>query len=262
VKLLTLEHMLLFSDQPRRLQRFYEDLFGHRVTWASEAGDDPTWIHLTGGRSYLSIFRRRTDPPQAAGFQHMGWVVDDLPAFREHLAARGVTIHRDLVTREADHVYLYDPDRHEVELVHYHAGFASPSNPASLLERLNHVRLTVADLAASVAFYTEVLGFGATWLEPLAAANRVHLHSSDSYLSLSLAAVDDGADDSGPPRTPRFLHAGWVAHSLPACQQQLDDQQFPWSVGSGGSSARLYLHDSDGDPSAGPSIELSASSSS
>lgn len=253
MELLTLEHLLITSDQPRRLQQFYEDVFGHCVTWSSSNEADPDWIHLTGGRSYLSLCRRRADPPQPAGFMHMGWVVDDLPAFRARLAEHGVNIHRDLTTREGNHAYIYDPDRHELELVHYHPGFFSPKNAASVLERMNHVRLTVSDLDASVAFYTQVLGFTCT---PVAGSEKVHLSSGDSYVSLSPVNAEHRDGSPTELAAPRFLHAGWVASDLKACRQRLAGQRVQASRRENEDQEHLYFPDPDADPNEVPNVEL------
>lgn len=123
-----LEHVNLTVSDLDAAAKFYCDLLGLKVRWRREldAPETPA-IHIGDDRFYLALFA--ADPDQAArlpepeytrvGFNHLGFVVDDLDAKVAWLAQRGIEARIMDEYEPGRRAYFYDPDGIEVELVEY-----------------------------------------------------------------------------------------------------------------------------------------------
>jgi catechol 2,3-dioxygenase-like lactoylglutathione lyase family enzyme len=119
-----LEHVNLTVTDLDRSVAFYSDLLDLQLRWKGEIGGGLQGAHIGDDRSYLALFeadeagpvRRDYDHP---GFNHVGFVVDDLAAARQRLQDLGATVHMEADYEPGERIYTTDPDGHEVELVAY-----------------------------------------------------------------------------------------------------------------------------------------------
>lgn len=124
-----LEHVNLTVADLDRSIGFYCELLGLRLRWRRAGGDGTTAAaHVGDDRHYLALFEarpgsRRPEPDyESVGLNHFGFVVDDLDAARERLAALGVAPHSEADYDPGRRLYFFDPDGIEVELVEYAPG--------------------------------------------------------------------------------------------------------------------------------------------
>ena len=80
--------------------------------------------HVGTDHHYLALFQASADgrAPRdysTVGFNHVGFVVDDLDAARERAKGLGTTPHLEADYEPGRRVYVMDPDGIEVELVEY-----------------------------------------------------------------------------------------------------------------------------------------------
>ena len=81
-------------------------------------------IHIGDDRTYLSLFEAGQESRAPAnyavtGFNHLGFEVDDLAAYRKTLVDMGVDIKGEENYEPGRRLYFYDPDGIEIELVEY-----------------------------------------------------------------------------------------------------------------------------------------------
>jgi 4-hydroxythreonine-4-phosphate dehydrogenase len=95
-----IEHVNLTVADLERSIRFYARVFGFEVRWRGQTTDGKAAAHIGDGHQYLALFQAReiADPPaprksyDRVGFNHFGYVVDDLDALKERLATLKVKI--------------------------------------------------------------------------------------------------------------------------------------------------------------------------
>ncbi len=103
---------------------FYLRLMGGRVRWEGRTAAGQRAAHLGDDRSYLSLFEatragRAPGDYSAVGFNHLGFEVDDLDAYRATLGEMNVEIKGEESYDPGRRLYFYDPDGIEIELVQY-----------------------------------------------------------------------------------------------------------------------------------------------
>jgi len=123
-----LEHVNLTVSDLDAATKFYGELLGLKVRWRREpdAPETPA-VHLGDDRSYLALFQadpskaRRLGEPEYSrvGFNHVGFVIDDLDAKVAWLARRGIEAEIQDEYEPGRRAYFIDPDGFEVELVEY-----------------------------------------------------------------------------------------------------------------------------------------------
>lgn len=160
-----------------RAGRFYREALGFEPLTS-----DPTTVALRLGGEEIELIAH--DPPGApypAGsrcidlwFQHFAIVVTDMDAAYERLRAAGpfTAITRGAPQRVppgAGSVTAFkfrDPDGHPLELLYFPVESAPPRwrnpTPGLVFLGIDHSAITVADTAASVAFYDARLGMAVT----------------------------------------------------------------------------------------------------
>lgn len=120
-----LEHVNLTVADLERSIGFYCTLLGLRVRWQGMTAGGTPAAHVGDDAMYLALFEGRGTAPtwdySTVGYNHMGFVVDDLDAARARLEAQGAPIHAVDPYEPGRRLYFTDPDGLEVELVEYPA---------------------------------------------------------------------------------------------------------------------------------------------
>ena len=119
-----LEHVNMSVADLDRSIGFYEQLLGLQVRWRGTTASGEPAAHIGAGGQYLALFEvggdRAPEPAyERPGLNHFGWVVDDLEAARQRLAALNVRPHYEADYEPGRRLYFYDLDGLEVELVEY-----------------------------------------------------------------------------------------------------------------------------------------------
>ena len=116
------------------------------------------------------------------------------------------------------------------------------------IQRLNHAVLYVRDLDASLAFYTEALGFRVRAALPGAAFLQAEGSTNDH--DLGLFAVGPGAGDSAAGRsTVGLYHLAWEVDTLGELRRVADVLRGRGALSGAsdhGSTKALYARDPDG----------------
>jgi catechol 2,3-dioxygenase-like lactoylglutathione lyase family enzyme len=83
-----IRHIALLTEDPERLLRFYQTVFGMK-----EVGRSPGAIYLSDGHTNLSLITKMEIPDhqRPAGLYHFGFHIDSLEAVCEKLRAAGVS---------------------------------------------------------------------------------------------------------------------------------------------------------------------------
>jgi catechol-2,3-dioxygenase len=117
------------------------------------------------------------------------------------------------------------------------------------VQRLNHAVLYVRDVAASVAFYRDALGFRVITEMPDRAA-FLQAEGSTNDHDLGLFAVGSGAGDSTAGRsTVGLYHLAWEVDTLAELRRIAGVLAERGSLGGAsdhGTTKALYAHDPDG----------------
>lgn len=120
-----LEHVNLSVADLDRSLAFYTAALGLPVRWRGLTSSGRPAAHVGGDRSYVALFQA-TDGASSAepdydrvGFNHLGFVVDDLDAARARLAGLGIAPRSVMDYAPGRRLYLDDPDGFEFELVEY-----------------------------------------------------------------------------------------------------------------------------------------------
>jgi len=120
-----LEHVNLTVADLRRSISFYQNVLGLRIRWRGLTSDGQPAAHVGDDRCYLALFQAvpPADPAETdyskVGFNHLGFVVDDLDAVRTRLEQEGVAPHHEADYEPGVRLYFMDHDGVEVELVQY-----------------------------------------------------------------------------------------------------------------------------------------------
>lgn len=119
-----LEHVNLTVTNVERSVGFYRDLFGLDLRWEGTTNDGKRAAHVGDDRCYIALFEaksggRADSDYDRVGFNHFGFVVDDLDESRKRLEALGASPHSEADYEPGRRLYFLDPDGVEVELVQY-----------------------------------------------------------------------------------------------------------------------------------------------
>lgn len=123
-----LEHVNLTVRDLEQSIDFYCSLFGWRIRWRGQNSAGRAAAHVGTEFSYLAMFQASestvSEPlprldSSAPGFNHLGFVVEDMDTVVVRLRALGVQPKSDEQYDPGRHVYFIDPDGVEVELVEY-----------------------------------------------------------------------------------------------------------------------------------------------
>ncbi len=119
-----LEHVNLTVSNLERSLAFYQQIFGYQVRWQGNFGSGAKGAHLGDDRQYISLME--ADSPGRAeqrmdivGINHIGFVVDDIESVKARVIEMGVEPHSEQTYDPGKHLYFFDPDGIEIELVEY-----------------------------------------------------------------------------------------------------------------------------------------------
>ncbi len=119
-----LEHVNLSVSNLERSQAFYQKIFSFQVRWQGKFGSGAAGVHLGDDRQYIALMEaespgRVEQRMDVVGLNHFGFVVDDIEAVKARLIEIGVEPHSEQTYDPGKHLYFFDPDGIEVELVEY-----------------------------------------------------------------------------------------------------------------------------------------------
>jgi len=122
-----LEHANLQVQDVEAMIAFIRTAFpDFRIRHDSGRVDPERWVHVGNDETYLALNRASTAQPRripysnSPGFNHLGFVVDDVEALRERLLSAGYpesTVPNSHPARKR--VYFNDPEGNDWEFVEY-----------------------------------------------------------------------------------------------------------------------------------------------
>lgn len=119
-----IEHINMTVSDVAASADFYRQVFGFKTRWEGVTGSGLRAVHMGTDDSYLSLFEAARPGSAPAGygtvgFNHLGFVVEDLDALRETLAQMDVAVQVPEDYDPGRRLYFFDPDGMEIELVEY-----------------------------------------------------------------------------------------------------------------------------------------------
>jgi glyoxylase I family protein len=106
---------ILVTDMPRARQ-FYGEILGLREVQRPANFTTPVvWFEV--GNEHVHLIP--TDHPDTQSLRHFALHVEDAPAAREYLRARGIAIQETIPIPGADRFFVHDPDGNLVELIQW-----------------------------------------------------------------------------------------------------------------------------------------------
>lgn len=170
--ILGVAHIAFQVSDLGKARAFYGELLGYDEPFQIRQQDNSlalTYFKIND-RQYIEIFPG-LPPDQDDRLLHIAFETNDLEALRLYLQAKGVKA-PDKVNQGRDgnlNFTVTDPAGQRVEFVQYRPGSLHTRNKGRAMsarrisERILHVGLTVADVAAADKFYKDVLGFSEIW---------------------------------------------------------------------------------------------------
>ena len=121
-----LEHVNICVPDPKATAARLVDIFGWHVRWEGDARDNGFTVHVGDDDSYLALYAPAyelgPEPERytrVAGLNHIGVVVNDLPATEVRMKAAGYEPHSHGDYEPGLRFYFDGPDGIEFEVVHY-----------------------------------------------------------------------------------------------------------------------------------------------
>lgn len=110
--------------------------------------------------------------------------------------------------------------------------------------RIEHVNLTVSDIARSSAFFERLLGWRQRWRgAAMKGGETIHVGEEHAYLAL----YTDRCDHSGQKKGRPMNHVGLMVDDLDAAEQVVIAEGFePWGHDHYEPGRRFYFYDWDG----------------
>jgi catechol 2,3-dioxygenase-like lactoylglutathione lyase family enzyme len=188
-----------------KAQVFYGELLGYEPAFRLYHPDGSTRLvyFKVNDRQYIEIFPG-LPPDQDDRLSHIALETSNLEALRVYLLEKGVKVPEKVNKGQDGNVNMtvQDPDGHRVEFVQYVPGSLHMKAKGSYLtsrrisDRMLHVGVTVADVAAADRLYKDILGFSEIWrggtTDEVTSWINMKLPDSTDYLEYMLvtSAVD------------------------------------------------------------------------
>jgi len=165
----SLYHVGYWVHDIAKSRAFYRDFLGYEEPYVLDRpnGDLQMVVMKVNERQVIYLFTDATKIlPNGDNLDHLGLETDNIAAAREYLLAHGVKVGTVNRGRIGDLLLgVKDPDGHPFEITQFapegqllrHQGQSLA--PGRVSGRLRSATLAVADLAASLHFYGEILGF-------------------------------------------------------------------------------------------------------
>jgi len=170
--LVGIAHIAFQVGDLAKAQAFYGGLLGYDDAFRLYKEDGTTSLiyFKVNDRQYIEIFPG-LPPEQDDRLSHIALETTNLEALRLYLAEKGVQVLGKVNTGRDGNLNftVKDPDGHRVEFVQYQPGSMQMKAKGSYLgakrlsNRMLHVGVTVADVAAADRFYKDILGFFEIW---------------------------------------------------------------------------------------------------
>jgi len=170
--LVGIAHIAFQVSNLAKAQAFYGGLLGYEDAFRLYKEDGTTRLvyFKVNDRQYIEIFPG-LPPEQDDRLSHIAIETTNLEALRVYLAGRGVQVPEKINKGQDGNLNftVKDPDGHRVEFVQYQPeslqmkAKGSYMGPRRLSNRMLHVGVTVADVAAADRFYKDILGFSEIW---------------------------------------------------------------------------------------------------
>jgi catechol 2,3-dioxygenase-like lactoylglutathione lyase family enzyme len=103
-----IQHIAIRTEDPEKLARYYEDVFGWTRLRSTPAGS----VHMSDGHINVAILNTNGAP---AGVNHFGVKIDSLDEVREGLARHDQTLKKSPADRAVE-MRITDPDGNEIDL--------------------------------------------------------------------------------------------------------------------------------------------------
>ena len=113
----------------------------------------------------------------------------------------------------------------------------------TVVSRMEHVHLAVADLGRSIEWYSKVFGFEVRWTD----GRTAHIGTDRFYVAVT-AHRDLPPSEGDRTGTARIVHFAFATPDLKALGERLLAAGVePWGDASRAEGDAIYLHDPDGN---------------
>ena len=170
-KITGIAHMAIFVSDVDKARTFYKDFLGYGEPFdlKTPSGELSLTFIKINDRQYVEIFPEKEKDSDR--LNHISIETDDAEAMRAYLASKGVKAPEKVSTNRIGNksFSVKDPDGHGVEITQYTPTGASTREKGKFIganrisNRMAHFGILVGDLAASQAFYHDILGFKEFW---------------------------------------------------------------------------------------------------
>jgi lactoylglutathione lyase len=262
-RILGVAHLAVWVSDLDRTRAFYRDLLGYHDASPVEGAAGslaPASIRLNERQS-VELYPGLQ--PGSDRLHHFAFSVEEVEGMRSYLVAHGVAAPGPVTPDPFGRLRfrVEDPEGHAVEFVHAPPGSGiradngKNSGDDRISRRMTHVGFLVGELAPTLRFYCDVLGFRETWRgahrtsETLSWVN-LQLPDSDDYVELMLYHE---SDKPAPDQRGLEHHLCLEVPDIAAAQQRLEARParkvYPREIAVRTGSNRkrqLNLYDPDG----------------
>ncbi|HKB91154.1 MAG TPA: VOC family protein [Opitutaceae bacterium] len=191
----SLYHVGYWVRDIAKSRAFYKDYLGFEEPYSLNYPDGTLQMAVmkVNERQVIYLFPNAAKIlPNGDNLDHLGLETDDLAALREDLLAKQIKVGEVHRGRIGDLILgVKDPDGHTFEITQLtpegqllqHQGRGLPATRAS--DRLRSATIAVADLAASVRFYRDILGFKKTSEDADTRATCMQVPNGDDFIVLT-----------------------------------------------------------------------------
>ena len=199
-QILGISHAALYFTNLDAERAFFKDYLGFDEPYSASNPDGSlklTWIKINDLQQIELFPAKNPDDPDR--LYQVALITNDCEAMRQYLKSKGWKVPEKPVGAGQignRNMTVKDPDGHNIEFVEYvgtgwtlkDKGLHMP--PTRISPRIRHIGIKVADLAASLHFYKDILGCEEIWRgsrdNKLLSWVHVRLPDSDEYIELML----------------------------------------------------------------------------